>query len=78
VGQAGESKAAVGEPHLLGVIGEHLVSSFYHHALVFGHRLSAGFFNAVLHDELMNLGHKMHRCRSAARVATLESIRAGY
>jgi hypothetical protein len=28
-----------------------------HHALVFGHGLPARFFNAVLDDELVNLGH---------------------
>jgi hypothetical protein len=57
VGKGGQGKAAVCEPHLLSIFAQNLVRCLNHHALVFGHGLPARFFNAVLDDELVNLGH---------------------
>ena len=55
--QAGKGETAIGEAHLLGIVAENLVCRLDHHALVFGRGLAARFLNAMLHDELVNLGH---------------------
>src|SRR5208337_2747766 len=57
MGQGSQSEAAVGEPHPLGIVAKHLVGRLDDVALVLRHRLPAGLFNAILDDELMNLGH---------------------
>ena len=47
------------------VVAEHLISRFDHHPFVFGHGLSTCFLDAMLNDELVNLGHiqRLHELR---------------
>jgi hypothetical protein len=61
--QACQRKTAVGEAHPLGVVGKHLVGRFNHLPFVLGRGLPARFLNAILQDELMDLGHSRHACR---------------
>ena len=56
--QAGQGETAVGEAHPLGVVAE---STWYAASItmpfVLGDGLPARFLDAMLQDELMNLGH---------------------
>src|SRR5690242_18210339 len=59
VGQGCQGKAAVGEAHSLGIILQHLISSFYDLPLVFGVcRLADGIY-PVVDDQLMHLSHEL-------------------
>ena len=57
VGQTCQGEAGIGEADLLGVLAENLIGGLDHLALVLSQGLSACFLDAMLDDELVNLGH---------------------
>ena len=57
MGKGCQGKAGIREADLFGVVAENLIGCLDHLALVFSQRLSARFLDAILDDELVNLGH---------------------
>ena len=57
MGEGCQGKTGIREADLFGVVAENLIGCLDHLALVFGQRLSARFLDAILDDELVNLGH---------------------
>ena len=78
VGQGRQCKAAVGEAHAFGIVAEHLVCRFNHHAFVFGDGLATSLLDAMLNDELVNFGHVGTVPIRERALATLETTCASY
>ena len=57
MGEGCQGETGIGEADPFGVVAENLIGCLDHLALVFSQRLSARFLDAILDDELVNLGH---------------------
>ena len=74
----GQGKSGIGETHPIGFFAKNLVSGFDERSLVFGHRLSAGFFDPFLDDQSMHFSPWQRSWPISRSERNLESGRASY